>query len=176
MVTQNDDEFQTRRESELRWKAHEADHEMLAASIRTATDAVDRERLVHTLAHEAAHTAHNREHTLNDKSSDIALDAHHKEHSLEKDARDKAEKAIDSRLLTMNEFRAQLKDQASTFARVDTIQALTDRVIAIEKLDIKGEGRTLGQGAVLAAIIGVVSFVATVLGIIIVVVNVATSA
>lgn len=172
----DDDDFQTKRESQLRWESHAQDHTQLAESIRTAIEAVDRERVLHVTAHDAAHAAHNREHSLDEKASTIALAAHAKEHSLEKDARDKAEHAIDTRLQTMNEFRAQLKDQASTFARADTVAALTDRIIAIEKLDIKGEGKAIGQGTVIAVIIGAVTFIGTILGILIVVANFATKA
>ena len=87
------------------------------------------------------------------------------------EALDKAVESMDRRLEGMNEFRASLRDQASTFVRLDTFDALRDRVIAIEKLDIKGEGKSLGQGAVIAAIIAAVGFVLTLLTLAVVVSN-----
>jgi hypothetical protein len=155
----------------LRWEHHAAIHAEQDQSVVTALDAVTREQKTHVIAHEAAHAAHGREHTLVEKATDAATASHDKEHALEKDARDKAENAIDKRLEGMNEVRSQLKEQALTFARVEVVNSLTDRIIAIEKLDIKGEGRALGQGAVVALIVGAVSFVGAILGIVIVVAN-----
>jgi hypothetical protein len=137
-----------------RWEAHNDRHD-LAAQLRAETN-------------ELRWTAHIRAH-------EAALEAHRKEHALEATARDKAEAAIDRRLEGMNEVRSQLKEQAATFARIEVVQQLTDRVIAIEKLDIKGEGRSLGQGAVIATIVAAVGFAATLLGLIVVLANVLTS-
>lgn len=135
-----------RREWEQRWEAHDREHASMREALKTAIDAVDKERTMLALAHA-------------------------KEHELEAEARDKAEIAVDHRLEGMNEVRGQLREQASTFARVESVASLTDRIIAIEKLDIKGEGRALGQGAVVAIIVGAVSFVGAILGIVIVVSN-----
>jgi len=145
----------------LRWTAHQRDHDRLQAVLEETE-----RRLADRVASEFS--SHAREHGLN-------RDQHSKEHSLEATARDKAESAVNQRLEGMNEVRAQLKDQALTFARVEVVQALTDRVIAIEKLDIKGEGRSLGQGAVIATIVAAVGFAATLLGLIVVLANVLTS-
>lgn len=156
---------------DLRWKAHTDEHKMLALNLQVAMDAIERERALHVTAHDAAHVAHEREHSLDHRAEELASVSHQKEHALEKNARDKAEQAIDKRLEGMNEVRSQLKEQAQTFARVESVSALTDRVIAIEKLDIKGEGRALGQGAVVAIIVTAISVTATILGILIVVAN-----
>lgn len=189
-----DEDFLTRREADilvaqsavraasaedvnkLHWKAHDDDHRQLAENLKVAMSAIERERALHVTAHDAAHAAHNREHTLDAKAASHQQDAHNKEHSLEATQRDKAEVAIDKRLEGMNEVRSQLKDQTATFARVEVVNALTDRIIAIEKLDIKGEGRAIGQGAVVAIIVGAVSLVGTILGILIIVANFATKA
>jgi hypothetical protein len=189
----NGDEYLTRREAEIliasatqraesateralaRWAAHDGIHAAEKSAIETALAAVAHERVAHVTAHEAAHDAHNREHSLDNKSQ-IERDEHHeREHKLEAVARDKAEEAVNVRLEQMNEFRSSLADQATTFVRKDTYDALVERVITIEKLDIKGEGKSLGQGAVIAAIVGSVGFVGTLLGLIVVLANVVTS-
>ena len=169
-----EDSPQTKRESELRWAAHEHEHEKLRESLRIALEAVERERQLHTTAHDAAHAAHNREHTLDSKNAGQLLEAHAREHALEADALDKAAIAVDKRLEGMNEVRSQLKEQALTFARVDAVNSLTDRVIAIEKLDIKSEGRGLGQGAVLGAIVAAVGFAVTLITLVVIVANLLT--
>lgn len=108
-------------------------------------------------AHAELHSAHER--------------AHDQEHDMTEKALDKAVGAMDKRLEGMNEFRASLKDQSQTFARIDTVDALRERIVAIEKLDIKGEGRSLGQGAVVAVLVGAISLSATIVGIIVVLAN-----
>jgi hypothetical protein len=169
------DEPQTRREAEIRWTAHEADHKQLNDGIQVALDAVERERKLHVEAHEAGHIAHTREHALDEKGATQINEAHGREHALEADALDKAAAAVDKRLEGMNDVRSQLHDQAATFARVEVVQALTDRIIAIEKLDIKSEGKGLGQGAVVAYIVTAVSVAGAILGIIVVLSNLVTT-
>lgn len=148
-------------DQDQRWKAHLELHD-LAAKLR-AEQAEFR-----WSAHQAMHDAADRELTQR-------AVAHAREHALEAVARDKAEAAVNQRLEGMNEVRSQLKDQALTFARVEVVQALTDRVIAIEKLDIKGEGKSIGQGAVVAAIVGSVSFAIAAIGLIVLVANFVTA-
>ena len=181
-----DDEFLTKRETDLRWRSHEAEHEKLTEDLRIALAAVERERAMHATAHNAAHDAHNREHALDARNAVQLLESHAREHALEADALDKAASAVDKRLEGMNEVRSQLKEQAIEFARSDVVQALferamaannslTDRVIAIEKLDIKSEGRGLGQGAVVAYIVTAVTIVGALLGIVVVIANFASA-
>lgn len=148
-------------EADQRWKAHLELHDLAARLRAEQTE-------LRWTSHTRLHDAHEREHAQR-------AEAHAKEHSLEAVARDKAEAAVNQRLEGMNEVRAQLKDQALTFARVEVVQALTDRVIAIEKLDIKGEGKSLGQGAVIAAIVGSVSFAVAAIGLIVLVANLLTA-
>ena len=93
--------------------------------------------------------------------------AHDREHAMTAEALDKAVQSMDRRLEGMNEFRASLKDQAGTFVRMDTYQALLDRVIAIEKSDVKGEGKALGQAATVGAIIAAIGVAATVVSLVV---------
>jgi hypothetical protein len=144
------DEARRQAQDDQRWKNHLELHDLAA---RLRSEDVERRWKAHGDLHEAAHVAHARE------------------HDLEATARDKAETGIDKRLEGMNEVRSQLKEQALTFARVETVNSLTDRVIAIEKLDIKGEGRALGQGATVGIIVGAIGLVGTILGIVIVAAN-----
>ena len=94
--------------------------------------------------------------------------AHDTEHAMTEQALDKAVNSMDRRLEGMNEFRSTLRDQATTFVRSDTYQALLDRVIAIEKSDVKGEGKQIGQAAAIGAIIAAISVAATIVGLIVV--------
>ncbi len=155
--------------------AHDRDHEShekvhLAGqvAIDKALDAVARERVIHAEAHEREHAAHLRE------------------HELDKLAITKAEQANDIRFRAGNAFREQLDIIVRTLSTKDSLDAhikhhdqrldeLRTAIVTLEKSDVKGEGKQLGQGAVIAAIVGAVAFASTVLGIIIVIVNVATS-
>lgn len=157
------DELQAEAHDE-RWEAHRRSHAVLEQNIDKALAGVERERALHVTAHEAAHAA-------NERATQAALIAHAKEHELEAMARDKAEAAVNLRLAAMNEVREQLKEQTATFARVEIVQALTDRIIAIEKLDIKGEGKSLGQGAVIAAIVAAIGVSATIVSLVVVLAN-----
>jgi Flp pilus assembly protein TadB len=125
-----------------------------------------------------ARDIHRREH-------EAAERAHRELHGAEKQARDAAVASMEKRLESMNEFRDQLREQATTFQQVKTAEAAHDaidkrldemreRIVAIEKGDVKQEGRSLGQGAVVAIIVGAVAFVGSILGIVIVVVNILT--
>jgi hypothetical protein len=53
-------------------------------------------------------------------------------------------------------------------------EELRVRIDNIEKGDAKGEGKSLGQGAMIALIVGAVAFVGTILGIVTALANVAT--
>jgi arginine utilization protein RocB len=123
-----DDSPITRRESEMRWKAH-AD----------------------------LHDAHDK--------------AHDQEHEMTEQALDKAVNSMDRRLEGMNEFRNTLRDQAATFVRMETYQALVDRVINIEKNDKVGEGKSLGQGTVIAAIVVGLTITGTIISLVVVIAN-----
>jgi hypothetical protein len=121
---------------------------------------------------------HRREH-------DAFEGAHSDLHRVEEKHRDEARDAMNERLKGMNEIRAQLNTQASTFQTLAAassedkalhgrIDEMRERIVAIEKGDVKQEGRSLGQGTVVAIIVGTISLVGTILGIIIVLANFAT--
>ncbi len=94
----------------------------------------------------------------------MALGAHKAIHAQESEARDKAEAGMNHRLEAMNEFRDQLRDQQATFVRLQQHDDLADRVTRLEARSERSAGRTLGQGAVVAAIVGTIAFIALVLG------------
>jgi hypothetical protein len=117
--------------------------------------------------------------------------AHKSVHSAESEARDKAERSIDKRLEGMNEFRDQLRQQASTFLTIAVFEAWKEEyrrahdelralIIELQKTDLgtaeRRSGLVKGQGMVIAAIVGSISLVGTILGIIIVLSNVLTKA
>lgn len=124
--------------------SHESIHALEQEAVKVALSAVDRERIIHAEAHSGEHDSHEIEHDLNN----LAID--------------KAERGNDRRFddlrLENNRRYAELRG----------------RVEVIEKLDVKGEGRQLGQAAVIGLIIGSVGFFSTLLGIIIVAVNILT--
>jgi hypothetical protein len=98
----------------------------------------------------------------------------------------KAETATERRFDSVNEFRAQLTEQAATFARVDylaqalaardaLIGALTERVRELELARSSGAGgqaKVGDQRAMTATLVGVATLV---LALVVVVVNVVTS-
>lgn len=107
---------------------------------------------------------------------------HAHEHQLLANAAILATAVLDDRLRKLNEFRAALSDQSHTFATRDLLDSmenqfntrmsvLTDRVVVIEKGDVKNEGKSLGQSAVIALIIAAAGFILTVLTIVIIVAN-----
>ena len=70
---------------------------------------------------------------------------------------DKAEQQMNSRLLGMNEFREQLKDQASTFAKKDQVDdirfSLQKRLDEIDRIIANWQGRLLVVGSGWAVIV-----------------------
>ena len=54
---------------------------------------------------------------------------------------DKAALAVDERLRSMNEFRASLKDQASTFATKSEITGMEERIKLLELTQAQAAGR-----------------------------------
>jgi hypothetical protein len=117
--------------------------------------------------------------------------SHEMVHKAESTARDKAEVSVDKRLEGMNEFRDQLRQQATTFLTIAVFEAWKEEyrrahdemralIIELQKTDLgsasRSSGLAKGQGMVVAAIIGSISLVGTILGIIIVLSNVLTKA
>jgi hypothetical protein len=117
--------------------------------------------------------------------------SHESVHRAEATARDKAEGSVDKRLEGMNQFRDQLREQAGNFLQITVFEAwkeeyrrahdeLRGLIIDLQKADLgtaeRRSGVVKGQGMVIAAIVGSVSLVGTILGIIIVLANVLTKA
>lgn len=126
-------------------------------------------------AFEAAESATNRAFEAADKAVQAALAAQEK-------AVNKAETATEKRFEAVNEFRAQLADQAALFLPRKEYQvqheSLGEKVDAGHKVamdaitDLResrdtGAGRSVGQSALIASIIGAVAVLATVGGLII---------
>lgn len=89
------------RENDLRWDAHNRTHDRIDNAVDVATASANR-------ALSTALVDHHREHEVHAK-------AHDREHASTKEALDKADAALEVRLEGMNEFRAQLEKQSSTF-------------------------------------------------------------
>lgn len=177
-MTEESNEFVTRREIELRWKAHEKEHYDLGESVKVALDAVDRERTIHAVAHDKEHHSHQREHGLNN----LAID--------------KAEQATDKRFSSVNATREQMSDILRTLATKESVDSLAadktrrweenrkemDRrfeelqrsITNIEKGDVKSEGKELGRAAMVGIIVGAITLATGVLGVLIAVFNLAT--
>ncbi len=108
--------------------------------------------------------AHHREHALHDE-------AHRREHEQTQTALDKAERQT-AEALDKAEHTVSLRFDGV----IKSSDLMRDQVIELQKSDVKGEGKSLGQGAVIAVIVGAVGFAATLLGIVIVVVNLVAGA
>jgi len=72
-------------------------------------------------------------------------------------ATQKAEISVDERLKAMNEFRAALADQATTFASKEAVEF---RLAAIDKQLAMLAGRTQGVGMSMATLVQIVSTLA----------------
>lgn len=167
-----------------RWTAHAGLHEGLALAIDKA-DSSQRAAL------KAALDDHHREHAVHETS-------HAREHAMNAEAIRVADVAMTARLESLNEFREQLRDQAKSFASSESVQQLTrefdrrivetqklaagqyetnrQRIEMLEKGDVKQEGRGLGQAGVIAAIVVSITAIGTVLGIIIILMNLLSNA
>ena len=112
--------------------------------------------------------------------------AHHEVHTAESQARDKAATAVDRRLEGMNEFRDQLRQQATSFLTISVFEtwkeedrratdAIRSQIIDLQKADYTGEanrrGVYRGQGMVIAAIVGSVTMASLLLGIVVILSN-----
>lgn len=89
-------------------------------------------------------------------SIDQARIAHAAVHRADQIAIDKAEAASTKQFASVNEFRAQLRDQAGLFATRDALdsskESLGSRLAALERLAFTGEGRDRGMSASYATI------------------------
>ncbi len=147
---------------------HEEKHKSEGRAVETALAAVARERTIHAEAHEREHASHHREHSLNE----LAIS--------------KAETASDLRFKAANEFRATMQDLVGRMATREALAGhvsffdkrldeLRLSITAIEKGDVQQEGKSRGQGMVIAAIVGTVSFAGAALAIVILLANYATT-
>jgi hypothetical protein len=154
----------------------------------TLTTALLAERLASERALREQSLAYERELRTESRSAGRLLSeqmaiAHREVHSAESQARDKAAASVDKRLEGMNEFRDQLRTQATSFLTISVFdtwkeenrRAIDDLKVLItelQKTDLGSESRRTGtirgQGMVIAAIVGSISLAATILGIIIV--------
>ncbi len=160
--------------------AHEEKHRAENVAVETALAGVDRERNIHAAAHQREHEGHQREHGLNN----LAID--------------KAEAATDKRFYGVNGTRDQMAEVIRGFATRESVDALTadktrrweelrkelDRrfaeqqslITGVREADIKAEGKGMGQAATIAAILGSVTAATAIIGLIIVIANLLTSA
>lgn len=136
----------------------------------------------HKEKHEAEQKAVDKAEATISKAVDTALEAldtnrdthdqaHQREHSMSSEALVKAESSMDKRLESVAKLLEE-RDKAWGVRFEDTLRAITN----IEKLDVKAEGKSLGQGTVIAIIVTAISVVGTILGIIIVLSNLVTGA
>lgn len=112
---------------ELLAVSHQRAIEMLAAANKAALEA-----LAETSARETL--------LLKDQVERIATlhaEAHGREHALTGDALDKAATSMDKRLEGMNEFRAQLNQQAATFVRRDMLDAQMSAMNSSSEQDVR---------------------------------------
>ncbi len=162
--------------------AHVAHHEKHASegtAVKTALAAVATEREIHAKAHEKEHDGHQREHGLNN----LAID--------------KAESANDKRFSSTNAYREQLNEMIRQLAPKEALdvfvkdvdrrfeesrkdrerrhEELRHAISALERTDVKAEGKGIGQGAVVAYIVTAIGLVGSVLAIVIVLSNALTT-
>jgi ribonuclease HI len=110
-------------------EAHSEKHTMEQKAIKTALSAAQQREAEHRTAHTDAHLAH-------EKIHEVAGQTHIEQHRAEQRAVETAVAAMDKRLDGMNATREQLRDQATTFARVDSLIAFEKMVSEkIEMLD-----------------------------------------
>jgi len=113
----------TREASALLWEAHVKEHEMLDAHRRDRAAIYTADRTERDQAEERQLLLH--------------VQAHEREHQMTATAIEKAERAMEIRLEGMNEFRSQLREQATGFVpreSFDTfVSSHTDRASVLEK-------------------------------------------
>jgi F0F1-type ATP synthase membrane subunit b/b' len=154
--------------------AHQREHEL-------QHDAETNQIMGHWTLDDERWRAHEQAHAL-------AQSAHSREHHLVDEALSKAEHATDKRFESVNQFREQLRDQARQLASqeaVDVMRGEIDRrfseqsryitekyednrkrIEAIEKGDVKQEGKGLGQAGLIAAIVTAIVVAGLIIGII----------
>ncbi len=162
----------------IAFSSHTREHDSAEEAIKTALQAVKELAGLHNVAHTREHTAHEVRH----EDARLAIM--------------KADTVLDKRLVDLNGVYGQMRDQQRTLATAEALGLLQEAVLRgrederrereqrheelrvridnIEKGDVKQEGKTLGQGATVAMIVGAIAFVGTVLGIVVALVGVVT--
>lgn len=153
------------------------------SAITTALDAVNRERVLHN-------TSHDREHVLSTLAIGKAEQANDVRFASVNEFRGQLNDMIRT-LASKDAVEAHVKDTDRRWdenrkdldRRFDALTKLTQErfesnraaIVMLERVDVKQEGKGIGQAAVVAAIIAVVGLFATVLGIIVVLSNILTT-
>jgi hypothetical protein len=174
-IDKHDAEKQRQDEARL---SHTELHSADRRALDTALTAEQRRLEEHRTAHDAAHAAHNALH-------DEAIRAHADQHIAEQRAVEAATQAMDKRLDTMNEFRDQLRDQASTFVRREQLESVESAIekqvnelrtqIQMEREERRAsEGTKRGISQSTGVIVGAISLVGVALGIVVVIINLLT--
>jgi flagellar motor component MotA len=179
-MTNADDalERMQQRAGEVFLKQHEEKHE-------DEKDRVDAWRVGHRDKHDAEQEALAAALAAHKELHEAHSTAHSDRHIAEQQAVRAATTAMDRRLDEMNNFREQLRDQASTFARkemVDSVETQASRqyeelraLIQTEREERRAtEGVKRGMSSTTAIIVTAIGVVGTVLGIIIVGANLIT--
>lgn len=154
-----------------RWSAHRREHDTMLVAAGDALTAVDN-------ALTAAQLAHQREHTATEAALDKAERATEKRFESVNEFRGQLADLI-SRLASKEAFETLNKDVNRRFdeqrvnsdQRFETLRASNDKrfdelrtsVTNIEKLDVKTEGKGIGQATVVGYIIGGVGFLTAVI-------------
>lgn len=169
-------------EVRLRWEAHFREHGIVAADIERRFDEIagNTEKALAAVqtALRVALADHEREHTVHEVS-------HQREHTQTELALTKADIASDKRFAGVNEFRAQLADQATRFATTDRLDALLGAAAArndtldremnrrfeehAAAIEVERNARIRSEGALasfrfLVALVGLPAIIGTLLG------------
>lgn len=183
----------TAADEDERWAAHRREHDLIAQAVEIAriadvtavTVALDdhhREHSVHEQAHDREHDSVSVALSKAENATERRFESVNEFRSQLKDqaASLATREAVETLALTidrrMNEINKTTADWREAFSKsmADRFDAQGRAIIAIEKGDVKQEGKGIGQGAAIAAIVGAVGFAATLLGLLIVVANLLT--
>ncbi len=185
---------------EGKFQAHKSSHEIEGQAVKTALVAVQELASLHNIAHTREHTAHETRHEDQKEAlrkAEMTIDkrvesingyqailrdqqATYITRDLSEEKHAEKEKRIEALTVDTNRRFEEVRDEAVRtnqemravlLAQFENLRAA---IVNIEKGDVKQEGKSLGQGAVVALIIGAVSLIGTVLGILVVLSNVLT--
>jgi hypothetical protein len=174
------------REHELHAEKHGSEKE----AIKTALDSVSRERTIHAEAHEREHISHGRVHDLGQiavTKAEVSVEDRLKAMNefrgqlrdqqatfVSREVVDNLAKEIDRRFNDMSTSMITHFQSAEKLTQ-DRYEANRASILALEKSDVKSEGRGIGQGAVIAAMVTAIGVVGGLLGIVVVLSNLLTS-